>query len=250
MAVSEINKSKIKRTADYFIRFSMNQRVQHHALMIAFIVLTVTGLAERFYTAGWAEWLILNMGGIAVVRLVHRAFGLIFTLSGLFHIAYIINVLSFRRAQPTMIPNYQDIRNIAESFRRTFGISKEVVKYPRYDYRQKFEYWGIIFGGTMMTLTGFILAFPIQATIILPGQFIAAAREAHGNEAMLAALTIVIWHLYDVIFKPAIFPADFSIFTGKISKKRMMEEHALEYEEATGETVTEESLSECPPEKR
>ena len=82
-----------------------------------------------------------------------------------------------------------------------------------------------------MIITGIILMYPMWVTSFLPGQFVAAARVAHGNEAMLAVITIAVWHLYDVIFKPSVFPADVSIFTGKISHHRMKEEHGLEYSE-------------------
>ena len=89
--------------------------------------------------------------------------------------------------------------------------------------------------------------YPVAVTRIFPGQFVAAAKEFHGNEAMLAVLTIVIWHLYDVVFKPGIFPADTSIHSGKISKERLMEEHALEYDELTGKKATEETAPPEPP---
>ena len=38
---------------------------------------------------------------------------------------------------------------------------------------------------------------------------------------------------YIVQFRPGVFPADLTIFTGRISKKRMKEEHYLEYLEMT-----------------
>ena len=34
-------------------------------------------------------------------------------------------------------------------------------RFGRFDYRQKFEYWGLIFGSLVMVATGFILYFPI-----------------------------------------------------------------------------------------
>ncbi len=83
----------------------------------------------------------------------------------------------------------------------------------------------MIFGGTVIIVTGFILAFPVAVTTILPGQVVAAAVEFHGFEATMAVLTIVIWHLYDVIFRPGVFPADTSAFTGKVSRERMIEEN-------------------------
>jgi len=70
-----------------------------------------------------------------------------------------------------------------------------------------------------MAFTGLILMYPILFTTFFPGEFVAAARTAHGNEALLAVLTIIIWHLYDTILKPDIFPLDKTIFSGKISQK-------------------------------
>ena len=63
----------------------------------------------------------------------------------------------------------------------------------------------------------------------MPGQFIPAAKVAHSFEAMMALLTIIVWHLYGVHFNPETFPMDSSIFSGKISHERMMHEHPLEY---------------------
>ncbi len=99
----------------------------------------------------------------------------------------------------------------------------------------------------MIIITGFFLAFPVAVTRVLPGQVIAASVEFHGYEATLAVLTIVIWHLYDVILKPGVFPADTSIFTGKISRKRTEEEHSLEYGELISARPADQSMGEKPP---
>jgi hypothetical protein len=53
----------------------------------------------------------------------------------------------------------------------------------------------------------------------------------------LAFLVIIVWHLYNAIFSPEVFPLDTSIFTGKISVSRMKHEHPLEYERITGESL-------------
>ena len=44
---------------------------------------------------------------------------------------------------------------------------------------------------------------PLAATQLIPG-FIPVALEAHGWEAVLAAVSIVIWHLYNVLVSIAI----------------------------------------------
>ena len=66
---------------------------------------------------------------------------------------------------------------------------------------------------------------------------IPAAKAAHSNEALLAFLVIVVWHLYNSIFSPEVFPLDTAIFTGKISVSRMKHEHPLEYERITGQSL-------------
>ncbi|MFH1002525.1 MAG: cytochrome b/b6 domain-containing protein [Chloroflexota bacterium] len=223
-----------KDEADYIVRFSAGQRIEHIVLMVTFIALAVTGLAQKFYTTGWAEWVILNLGGIEYTRLVHRAFGLLFTLSMVYHLGYLVYALFIRHSKPSMLPSLKDVRDVINVLRYSFGFAEKPPQFGRYDYRQKFEYWGILFGGTVMTITGFILVYPLSIAAFLPGELVAASQEAHGNEAMLAVLVIVIWHLYDVIFKPKIFPVDTSIHTGRISRERMMAEHPLEYAELMG----------------
>ncbi|MDO8567639.1 MAG: cytochrome b/b6 domain-containing protein [Dehalococcoidales bacterium] len=224
-----------KAATEYFVRFTLNQRVEHIVLMITFTVLSVTGLAQRFYPAGWAEWVILNLGGIGYTRLFHRIFALAFTLSVAYHFSYVGYALFVRHGRASMVPTLKDFRDVVGAVRYGLGFSARPPQFGRYDYRQKFEYWGMMFGSMIIIITGFFLAFPVAVTRVLPGQVIAASVEFHGFEATLAVLTIVIWHLYDVIFKPGIFPADTTIFTGKISRKRMAEEHALEYLELVGE---------------
>ena len=139
-----------------------------------------------------------------------------------------------------MLPTLKDFQDVVGSLRYGFGFTDKHPEFGRFDYRQKFEYLGVMFGSVVIIVSGFFLWYPVAVTQIFPGQFVAAAKEFHGNEAMLAVLIIVIWHLYDVMLKPGIFPADTSIFTCKISKERQKEEHRLEYAEITGELLNED----------
>ncbi|MFH1651871.1 MAG: cytochrome b/b6 domain-containing protein [Chloroflexota bacterium] len=251
MAAAEVTRGAAipqKKAGDYFIRFSVSQRIEHIVLMITFIVLSVTGLAQRFSTAGWGEWVILSLGGIEYTRLIHRAFGAVFTLSAVYHIGTFIYSFFIRHRKMTMVPTFRDFQDVVSSLRYAFGLAEKHPQFGRFDYRQKFEYWGLIIGGTVIMVTGFFLAFPVAVTRFLPGEFVAAAVEFHGYEATLAVLVIVIWHLYDVIFRPGVFPADTTIFTGKISREKMMEEHPLEYAELVGEKTDEAGESPSPPE--
>ncbi|MFH1169682.1 MAG: cytochrome b/b6 domain-containing protein [Chloroflexota bacterium] len=251
MAVSEPTNNKEvangKRLPAYFTRFNPRQITEHWVLMVTFIALAVTGLAQKYYSAGWAEWVIIHLGGIDYTRLIHRAFALLFTLSMVYHVVFAVYDILGRHSRPSMLPTVKDFRDVITTLRYSFGFADKHPQFGRFDYRQKFEYWGIIFGSIIIIVSGFFLAYPFLVTQVLPGQVIAAAKEFHGNEATLAVLTIIIWHLYDVILKPGIFPADTSIFTGKISGKRLHEEHPLEYAELAAEAEKAEVPSSDKP---
>ncbi|MDO8472788.1 MAG: cytochrome C, partial [Dehalococcoidia bacterium] len=143
--------------------------------------------------------------------------------------------LTVRKGPASMMPTIKDARDAVNYVRYCIGLTDHQPEYGRYDYRQKFEYWGILFGGMIMLVSGAILMWPIIITKVLPGGVVPAAKEFHSNEALLAVLTIVVWHFYSSHFRPGIFPGDFTIFTGRISKERMIEEHSLEYHEIAGE---------------
>jgi hypothetical protein len=67
---------------------------------------------------------------------------------------------------------------------------------------------------------------PINAARYLPGDLIPAAKAAHGGEALLAILAIIIWHFYNVHIKTF----SKAMFTGKLNDHEMLHEHALELE--------------------
>ena len=91
-----------------------------------------------------------------------------------------------------------------------------------------------------MGISGCALWFPAFATQYFPGQIIPAAKVLHSSEALVIVLIVAIWHMYNAIFSPEVFPLDTSIFTGYISEKRMSREHPLEFEPRTGQKRNEE----------
>ncbi len=226
-------------TKGYIIRFNVGQRVEHTIQMVTFTLLSITGLAQKFYTAAWANWVIQSLGGIAYTRLIHRVFAVIFMLSFVYHFAVVFYNLFAKHRKATMLFSVKDVRDVLTELRYSLGFVDKLPQFGRYDYKQKFEYWGVIFGGIIITLSGLVLMFPVFVTQITPGWVVAAAKEFHGNEATLAVIIIIMWHLYDVILRPGIFPIDKSVHTGKISIKRMEEEHPLELAEIMG-TKSEE----------
>ncbi|MGB7292286.1 MAG: cytochrome b/b6 domain-containing protein [Thermodesulfobacteriota bacterium] len=216
---------------DKFVRFSPLQRVEHLLVMIFFIILVITGLPQEFFEASWSAWIITRLGGIDMTRFIHRMFGILFAALVVWHLGRVTLLVLLRRVSPSIIPTSKDFNDAVGMLKYYMGLSEEHPKFGRYDFRQKFEYWGLVLGGIFMIVSGFVLYFPIFFTKFLPGVLIPVAETVHGYEALLAFLVIIIWHMYGAHFNPDVFPFDPSIFTGKISRERMEKDHPLEYAE-------------------
>ena len=65
---------------DRFQRFTVSDRIEHWVQMVAFIVLAVTGLIQRYSRAWISEKLVDGLGGIETVRDIHRVFATILML--------------------------------------------------------------------------------------------------------------------------------------------------------------------------
>jgi formate dehydrogenase gamma subunit len=243
----------------YVRRFSMTQRVEHLLIMMLFIVLAFTGLPQKFFEAGWAQWLIINLGGIDRVRWLHRLSGILFAIVAMEHLVVVLVLAAVRRIEFSMVPTRKDFRDAIVMLRYYLGLAEEQAEFDRYDYRQKFEYWGLVFGGIIMILTGFILYFPSFFARFFPGEVIPAAKVAHSSEGLLAFLVVIVYHIYNAHLNPDVFPLDATIFTGWMSKERMEKEHSLEFgrfaakkempasQEETAENTSQERDADEPP---
>ncbi len=209
-------------------RFGIGRIMEHQANALVFALLVITGLSQRFHEYKVSHWIIKTIGGVDSLRVVHRWSGTIFALLIAVHIVTGIYGIIKKRWPASMMVNTNDFLNAMQNMRYYFGITNHPALCDRYDYKQKFEYWGVIAGGFLMISTGLVLWFPVDVARFLPGEVIPAAKAAHSNEALLAFLVIIIWHIYNSIFSPEVFPLDTAIFTGKISRERMVHEHPLE----------------------
>lgn len=239
MAIQLNPQQALTETAEVteIVRFTLLQRMEHLLVMVLFIILVVTGLPQKYFEAEWAQWIILIVGGIDRVRWIHRLFGILIALVAVFHLVRVVYLVLRKRVEPSMVPDRQDFLDAVVMLRYYLGLSEEHPKFGRYDYRQKFEYWGLFFGGMVMIVTGFILYYPTWFTRFLPGEVVPAAKVAHSYEGLLAFLVVITWHIYNAHLNPDVFPFDSSIFTGKISVERMLKEHPLEYARLMGENA-------------
>mgnify|MGYP001589451047 FL=1 len=219
---------------EYIKRFGPFRIFEHWLNALVFVVLVLTGLSQRFHDYSISQWIVMALGGIDATRIIHRYAGIVLSVLTIQHIISASVGILFLRWQPSMIIHKKDFTDAIDNIRYYLGLTEHPARCDRFDYKQKFEYWGVVVGGILMMATGAILWFPTMAARFLPGEFIPAAKALHTNEALLAFLVIVIWHIYNAIFSPEVFPVDTVMFTGRISKERMMHEHPIEYERLFG----------------
>ncbi|HEX9386225.1 MAG TPA: c-type cytochrome domain-containing protein, partial [Anaerolineales bacterium] len=121
-------------------------------------------------------------------------------------------------------PSLQDVKDAWQAFMYNIGRAKTPPQMGRYTFEEKMEYWAFAWGAIIMGATGFTMWNPISTVKFLPGEVIPAAKAAHGGEALLAVLAIIIWHMYGVHIKRF----NKSMWTGRISETEMLHEHPLE----------------------
>ena len=217
----------MKKPSSNYQRFSLVERLEHILALVSFSVLAITGLPQMFAAQGWAQAMIGFYGGIVVTRDIHHMAALVLMLAVIDHLLGLGYRLYVDGARPTMLPFPQDVRDAFGTLSYNLGFTKQKPKGRRYTFEEKVEYWAFVWGIIIMAVTGFMMWNPITTARILPGVFIPAAKAAHGYEALLAVLAIIVWHLYAVHLRHF----NKSMWTGRLTEEEMREEHPLELAE-------------------
>lgn len=221
--MSEINQK--------YQRFSILQRVEHLILLLSFTILALTGLPQKFFQAGISQWLMQALGGIELVRIIHRIASTVFVLLAVYHFAGLGFKLIVQRKEANMLPNFKDAKDAIQAFLFNLGLSRKPPRMGHFNFTEKMEYWAMIWGLILMAISGYMLWNPIATAKILPGVVIPAAKALHGAEAILAVLAILIWHFYNVHIKGW----NWSMIKGWLSYEQMHEDHAAELDKQAGE---------------
>jgi cytochrome b subunit of formate dehydrogenase len=215
-----------------YLRMTLNERAQHLNLAINFTILVITGFALSFPKAFWVSPITDVPAGMTIRGFLHRLCGVATVCLGGYHVLYCIFTKRGRGIIKDMIPGLKDAIDLWETLKNNFFINRpaKTLKMPRFNFREKLEYLGLIWGTLVMTVTGFILWFEMEWLKYFPKWTFDLARTIHFYEAVLATLTIIVWHFYSVIFNPDIYPMSWAWITGDLTEHEMEEEHGLELE--------------------
>src|SRR5215212_331835 len=205
-------------------RFPLARRIEHLTMLLSFTTLGLTGLPQKFSSAPLSIAFVNILGGIENLRAIHHFAAIVMMLGTAWHILVFGYMAYVRRTRLSMLPSLQDIKDGWQALMYNLGFAKTFPQMGRYTFEEKMEYWAFVWGAMVMGATGFMMWNPISTVKFLPGEVIPAAKAAHGGEALLAVLAIIIWHMYGVHIKRF----NKSMFTGKMTEEEMLHEHPLE----------------------
>ena len=225
-----------------YIRFTPLDRMLHLVVMIGFTGLAVTGLGLGLSTTAPARALIWLLGGVANAGWLHRFFAVItyacVVVHGMWFLYYKILLRGRLTGPQSVVPSFKDLTDFRENMAYFLGRREAPPAFDRFTYIEKIDYWAIFIGMNTMGITGLVLWFPEVFTRYLPGFFVNIAQVLHFWEAIAAIVVKFFIHIGLAHFRPAVYPADMSIFSGRTTKEKIMQEHPAQWQRIT---ATEDS---------
>ena len=219
---------KLRQQDRPYIRLNLDERIQHIVLMTSFTVLALSGFCLSFH---WAPPFIDGTQWEIIRRLIHRVAAVTFILLSLYHLYYITFTERGRKIFMAFMPVSQDVWDIFKQVKFYFGFTDERPKFGKYNYVEKAEYLALVWGTAIMIGTGAMLWFKTEATVFLPKWSLDVADLIHFMEALLASLSIIVWHFYYVMMNPDISPMNLTWLIGNLTEEEMEHEHPRELEE-------------------
>ena len=219
-------------------RYSAHIVFQHILVFTTFITLAATGIPLHYADLFWAPYVMSLFGGVDTSQVIHRVAAAIMVVACLYHLVTIVGStirkiirkeFDIRRTQ---IPLPKDLFDLIHDVKYFLGFEPYRPKMEKFMYKQKLHYLAILWGSCVLIFAGTALLYPERIAALWPFDpaFIQdLARIMHADEAILALIIIAFWHLSNVHLVPGRFPAQWTVFTGKITREHQLEEHFLEY---------------------
>jgi len=216
------------RNKPFVIRLTPNETAQHWVLAISFIVLVISGFSLRFSESWWVLALFGwgDGGGFLIRGTVHRTAGVVFMICSIWHLVFLFGHRG-RKLLRDMLPDLRDLTDLKQNAQYFAGRREKGASFRRFSYIEKAEYWALVWGGVIMTITGFLLWFDNYFVVAwgLPKEILDVILVVHYYEAWLATLAIIVWHGYSVIMNPHVYPMNPAWMTGKMPRDMYLHEH-------------------------
>lgn len=219
-------------------RYSVHIVIQHILIFTTFIALAATGIPLHYSDVFWAPHVIAVFGGIDTAQVIHRVAAYVMIGAAVYHLLTIAGdtLIKILRKQfdirRTQVPLPKDLFDLIGDIKYFLGFAPYRPKMEKFMYKQKLHYLAILWGSFVLISAGMALLYPEYVALIWPfdPSFVQdLARIMHADEAIMALIVVAFWHLGNVHLVPGRFPAQWTVFTGKITREHQLEEHFLEY---------------------
>ncbi|MBN2082915.1 cytochrome b/b6 domain-containing protein [bacterium] len=211
-------------------RFNLHHRIQHFFMAFPFTMLIITGWPLRFPELVVSKIGCSLVGGVEVVGILHRIFGVMLVGVSIYHAVYLVVMFLRGQRSVAMLPSFTDAKEAWGDILYFLGVRDKRPRFSRYNWIEKVEYYAVIWGTVVMILSGIIIWIPQIATKYLPSWVVPASVIVHGYEALLAGLAIFLWHFYWVHLHPSVYPMSMVWLTGKLTEEEMEHHHPRELE--------------------
>jgi len=200
-------------------RFSPLQCSFHLLLVCSFLIQSATGLARMYGQTSWGYHLGALFGGYDAARAVHIYVGLFMLCGLLLHAIYLLYKINWRHfprslfGPDSLIPRATDFKQFFQHIGWFLGLNRHP-EFDRWGYWEKFDYWAVFWGMTIIGCTGLAMAYPYLSTRYMPGWGLNVAFWIHRIEAILAMGHLFIIHFFIAHLRRHNFPMDRAIFEG------------------------------------
>ncbi|MBI2391894.1 MAG: cytochrome b/b6 domain-containing protein [Deltaproteobacteria bacterium] len=228
-----------RREEKRVLRFTVGERVQHFLLVFSFFVLVISGFSLKYPDAFWVKALVDLKLSFLARGYVHRVAAVVNVALSVYHLYWLAFTARGREQFKALMPTRSDAKELWHQLRYYVGLEQHGAHFGRFSYVEKVEYLALIWGTIVMVVTGAIMWFPVPAMRFLPKWGWDLAELIHLYEAWLATLSILVWHLYHVAFKPSGHGVSMAMVHGELTEKEMLHEHPAELEELSSLASTE-----------
>ncbi len=256
------------RDGEIFIRMTAGERVRHLITTVAFTALIVTGLPLMLPRPGLSRLLFGSARAFPVRGVIHRVAAVLLIANLVWTLLDGALTARGRQYFRDMRPRVRDLRDAVQSLGHNLGLSAFLIRHGlltkffarhpfwrfddppelgRFGFVEKFEHWPFLWGSTLMILTGLFMWNLNLSLRLFPLWLHNVFIVMHGYEAILALISVFVWHMYTAHFDRRVFPMSRIWIDGKITGRELRERHPLEYARIAAERAASLSAPAAVP---
>lgn len=224
------------RGEEQVLRFDNHFKTQHYLIMIFVTLAGIIGLLQAFpdWVAG-SNFLNNIWGSLDIKRDFHHYFAYFVDFTVFYFLFYLAYKFFIKKEKiKTMLPNKKDIVDMIQMNLYILGLEKDEPDYDRYTFGQKIDFFIILVGIPVLSLTGLSMHYTSVSEHVIGGMGIALAAVIHRSVALFLAWFVLSVHIYYAHLAPNLFPVNTVILTGKMPKSRYRALFPLDTERIEG----------------